>query len=114
MVAREKYYAEVGDNAFSFSGSKKTYEALKTTLGVKLVSSRPSSATGSPRKGVETKRVLPKIRLVLKKTATKKARRIDVYCDPDRVEDALQNLVRKSVDGQRVEQAYIPLRRCYV
>ncbi|NET38557.1 MAG: hypothetical protein F6K19_50225 [Cyanothece sp. SIO1E1] len=134
MTELNRYFVEVGKNAYEFQGAKYIYDAIGSTVGVKKVSERSSGASGVSNQLVistpeAVKRTVPKVRIVMQpdglgnsaQTDTnRRTRTIDVRCNPDKVDDALQKLPNQTVGGVagvgdfRIVRAYIPLRRCFV
>ena len=102
---RDKYLIEVGGVSYQFSGATWFYgdADVRSHTGVKLLTER--TVGNKIQKGQDAKRKM--IRLVatlqssgilnvFNKPAT---RQYPFYCDPDKAEAALENLVGKAVDA---------------
>lgn len=128
MTERVRVNFEVAGNTYQLSGAKWFYNdsTVKKNIGAKLATEKTS---GSSNKGVvittseSVKRTLVKLVAVYTGIAGSaagnaaqddKPKRFTFYCDPDKAEDAIVNLPRKSIGGRSVTRVYRPLRRCYV
>ena len=128
MTERVRVNFTVAGNTYQMSGAKWFYNdsTVKKTIGAKLATEKTSGAT---TKGVvitaseAVKRTLVKLVAVYSgrvSTATGNAAQVDrpkrftFYCDPDKAEDAITNLPRKTIAGRSVTRVYRPLQRRYV
>ncbi|MBE9064146.1 hypothetical protein [cf. Phormidesmis sp. LEGE 11477] len=131
---RKRYQITVNDTVYEFQGAAYVYDKIKKDIGAKEVTSRTSGASGlrnrnKPVRAVEeVKRSLPTLRLVMKpnrigndanRDQGRRTRRIDIFVDPDKYENAVAKLPNKKVGGLAgvgdfvIDNAYRPLRRCY-
>lgn len=139
---RDTYYVRAYGNIYQFQGAKYIYQPLRKLLGVGREGDEGFSFAAldaqDPVEGIKVKRVIPRLTLVLVPTTiivggngaqtdnSSKTRRIKVFCDPDKMEDAIKKIKNKTIGGvasaalgisfrprQSVKKVYISLRRNY-
>lgn len=120
---RKNYYIEIRDTRIGFRSPSALYDSIKRILGIRDVSER-NARSNFIIYGIAGE-TLPRLTLKLSgggvnNTGIANQAQSDgndnarVFCAPDKIEDALTQLVGRTTRGKRISGVRIPKRRVYV
>lgn len=134
---RKKYIVSIAGIDYVFQGVAYLYDEIKDELGVRSFSESDLDGTGFADNSLsysreELKKNCPRLTVVLEpdtavaggnaaqQDSSNKTRRVEVFCDPENVEDALTSLPRKNIDGfgtaggnRKITKVYFKRQLCY-